>query len=106
MTDHTTRIYRVTIRGRFRDLTERARASLVKAAPEHDIFVSAYTVEGTLTYDHRIDFFNLRYEVRTTSPDEDPAALALVEAETFLHTLGLGHGPLTTNVVDMADLTS
>ncbi len=105
MTDDTTRIYRVTIRGRFRDLSERARASLARAAPEHDIFVSAYTAEGTLSYDHRIDFFNLRYEVRTTNADDDPATIALTEAETFLTTLGLTHGDLKSNVVDMADLS-
>ena len=99
--DHE-RIHRVTVRGRFRDLSDTARAYLQRAQPEHDIFRSAYTAEGTFTYDERILFFNLRYEVRASSADADPAAVALREAETFLRTMGFGHTALTTEVVDVS----
>ena len=105
----TARVFRVTVRGRFRDLSDAARQYLVRAQPEHDIFVSAYTVEGTFTYDKPVQFFNLRYEVRLIDADvagDDPAAVAAttaeLEAEQFLRTMGFGHHPLKVDVVDMA----
>jgi hypothetical protein len=83
----------VTVRGRFAELTDEARRYLVRAQAEHDIFVSAFTPEGTFTYDERIMFFNLRYEVRCGS-DGDPSATALTEASTFLRTMGFGYSHL------------
>ena len=81
-------IYRVTVRGRFHNLDDRTHAYLVRELPTHDIFVSAYTTEGTFTYDKQILFFNLRYEIRTHLGIEQAESDALVEAETFLRTLG------------------
>ncbi|MCX6519288.1 MAG: DUF6204 family protein [Actinobacteria bacterium] len=101
MSEEQERVHRVTVRGRFRDLDERARQYLVRAQPEHDIFVSAYTPEGTFTYDDRIQFFNLRYEVRAASAD-DAAVTGEVEAEAFLRTMGFGHGDLKVDVVDVS----
>ena len=95
------RVFRVTVRGRFAGLTEPARAYLQRHVDEHDIFESAYTPEGTLTYDTRLDFFNLRYEMRAV--DDDAAAeQARVEANPFLATMGLAHGPLKATVVDVS----
>jgi len=98
------RVYRVTIRGQFHDLSDEARRSLVAAQPEHDVFLSAYTPEGTFTYDARIAFFNLRYEVRCDpdDTDRDPARVASAEAEAFLRTMKFGHRNLTTDVVDVS----
>ena len=100
MTDE--RIHRVTVRGRFVGLTDQARQYLVRAQPEHDIFVSAFTPEGTFTYDERIAFFNLRYEVRSGGERAaaDAGDTAVLEAEQFLSTMGFGHGPLKADVVD------
>jgi len=95
------RVYRVTVRGRFHELRDEARRQLASARAEHDIFRSAYTPEGTLTYDARIDFFNLRYEVRAASAD-DAATHALVEADTFLRTMRYGARDLRPNVVDVS----
>ena len=95
------RVFRVTLRGRFTDLTEPARAYLQRHVDEHDIFDSAYTPEGTLTYDKRLDFFNLRYEVRAVDGDV-AAEHAIVEANRFLATMGLTHGPLKPTVVDVS----
>lgn len=100
-------VYRVTVRGRFSDLDERQRARLTDALAEHDIFVSAYTPEGTFTYDHKLDFFNLRYEIRIdhgTSTTEIAAERGRSEAELFLRTLGYGHAALRVTVVDMATM--
>ena len=95
------RTFRVTVRGRFHELSERSRAYLQGARAEHDIFVSAYTQEGSLTYDDRIDFFNLRYECRAS--DSDSAAIeCLEEAERFLATMQFTHRDLRVNVVDLS----
>jgi hypothetical protein len=95
------RVHRVTVRGRFVDLSDQARRYLVGARAEHDIFVSAFTPEGTLTYDHRVLFFNLRYEVRC-AVDADPSTVALIEAERFLRTMGFGHSALQATAFDVS----
>lgn len=104
MSEGEERVYRVTVRGRFRELGESSRQYLSRSKAEHDIFVSAYTAEGTFTYDDRIQFFNLRYEIRCGG--DDPAGLAAitgeVEAEMFLRTMGFGHGELKVDVVDVS----
>lgn len=101
------RVYRVTVRGQFHQLTDQARRYLVTAQPEHDIFESAYTIEGTFTYDTRIQFFNLRYEVRLASDQPSTAAgeTGLREATAFLQTMGFGHHRLKVDVVDLSAMT-
>jgi hypothetical protein len=96
----TERVHRVTVRGRFHQLSDEARRYLAQAQPEHDVFVSAFTAEGTFTYDERIAFFNLRYEVRGADDDADAGARGLVEAEQFLRTMKFGHQGLRVDVVD------
>ena len=94
------RVYRVTARGRFKDLSEQARSYLLKAQPDHDIFKSAFTAEGIFTYDEKVQFFNLRYEVRTTEGPDAAGVIAHKEAELFLKTLGYSTHPLKMSVVD------
>jgi len=104
----STSAYRVTVRGRFHELSEDARAYLAKHRTEHDIFRSAFTPEGTLTFDDRLDFFNLRYEVRLTGDDASPARAvetAEAEAEAFLRTLRLGYRNLHSDVMDLRAMT-
>lgn len=96
------RVHRVTVRGRFHDLSDEARRYLVTAQPEHDIFVSAFTAEGTFTYDERIAFFNLRYEVRGADDDAEAAARGMREAEQFLRTMRFGHKGLRAEVADVS----
>lgn len=104
-----TRVFRVTVKGRFADLSDRTRRYLVDAAPEHTRFQSAYTAEGTFVYDPDVKFFNLRYEVRVDGEDaseEAAANLACTEAETFLQTMEIGHGELDVSVVDLSTMWS
>lgn len=96
------RVFRVTVRGRFGELSDTARRYLQAHAHEHDIFLSAYTAEGTLTYDSHIAFFNLRYEIRGEGGADDAGASGLVEAEGFLSTMGFTHRGLKATVVDVA----
>ncbi len=119
-------VYRVTVRGEFKGLSPRAKSWLAASADQHDLFLSSFTEEGTLTYDAQLRAFNLRYEVRL-APDSgpeggpkpgpkadlenetatgDPAAVALKEAELFLRTMGLAHGPLRSAVMDMNAMTA
>ena len=100
-------MFRVTVRGQFFELTEQSRAFLSRSQPDHDIFQSAYTPEGTFTYDAAIAFFNLRYELRASGPDavELVELEALDEAERFLATMGFTWKNLRANAVDMSTLT-
>ncbi|MGD9754588.1 MAG: DUF6204 family protein [Acidimicrobiia bacterium] len=101
------RTYRVTVRGRFQGLTDAAQAHLRAHLAEHDVFLSRFSGEGSLSYDHRLDFFNLRYEVRLDDGGgtERAAEVALTEATAFLRTLRLGHGELRSEVMDLQAMT-
>ena len=98
------RVFRVTVRGRFGDLADTARARLRAHAAEHDIFLSAYTAEGTFVYDDRIDFFNVRYEIRIDGGPDDASAAGLKAADTFLGTMGYAHRGLKATVVDTSSM--
>jgi hypothetical protein len=97
------RVFRVTVRGRFHQLSDDARRYLTSAAPEHDILLARYTEEGTFSYDDRVQFFTLRYEVRAGDGDsaDDAATQATAEAELFLHTMRIGFAGLRAHVMDM-----
>ena len=101
------RTFRVTVRGRFNELTDETRRYLRDALDDHDLFRSQFTAEGTLSYDQRLDFFNLRYEIRLR---EEPTAAraaerAMAEAEGFLRTMRFGHRDLRAEVMDMSAMT-
>src|SRR3984957_14000993 len=100
------RIMRVTVRGRFGELSDQALGYLHANQDEHDVSRAAYTLEGTLTYDALIDFFSIRYEIRLgeNDPDQLAAARANSEADLFLRTMGLAYRDLKTAVMDMADM--
>ena len=95
-------IFRVTLKGKFADLTDHAHRYLVEAAPEHTYFKSAYTAEGTFVYDADVKFFSLRYEVRCSGDSEVAAAIATTEAKNFLETMGYDYTKLRSDVVDLA----
>jgi hypothetical protein len=59
-------VFRVTVRGQFAQPTEQARSLLVRSQPEHDITLSAYTAQGTFSYDAGIGFFNPRIQFDST----------------------------------------
>lgn len=79
--------YRVTVRGRFGALDERAQRFLASEQANHDIFKSAFTAEGSFTYELVTKFFNLRYEVRSGDGPAAAGELARVEATRFLNTM-------------------
>jgi hypothetical protein len=97
------RIHRAIVRGRFVDLDDGARERLVADLPEHSGLPGGFTPGGTFAYDDRLDFFTLRYEVRT-SDDEDAEEVAEARAGADLRRWGLAHGPLTVRATDMASV--
>lgn len=103
-----TQVFRVTVRGRFTELSDQSRAFLVRSQADHDIFQSAYTAEGTFTYDAAIAFFNLRYELRASGSDASELVEleALEEAGRFLATMGFGSKNLRASTVDMSAMTN
>lgn len=102
------RIYRVVVRGHVAELDDEVRAALLAEAEEHSIFRSAFTADGTFTYDERLVAFNLRYEIRVPD-DADGAGApavdeALARASAWLTSVGIGHKHLRATATDMADL--
>lgn len=97
-------VFRVTVRGRFRDLSASARATLERELAHHDIFVSAYTAEGTFTYDEKILFFNLRYEVRDVDDESAACDVGRREAENFLRVLGYDHTLLKVTATNTSEI--
>ena len=102
-------VFRVTVRGRFHELSDSARRVLAQSAEEHDLFRSSFTQEGTFTYDSKLDFFNFRFEVRVDSGDAPPAGatehaetVAVLEAEAFLRTMKIGFRNLAAKSMDMS----
>jgi Family of unknown function (DUF6204) len=100
------RIFRVTVRGRFSNLRDEARASLAMDQDEHDVSRAAYSAEGTLTYDRRLDFFSLRYEIRCSGERAGDLAvqLGLRRAEEFLNIVGLGHRNVKATAIDLSSI--
>ncbi|QXC59255.1 hypothetical protein KSP35_12645 [Aquihabitans sp. G128] len=105
-----TKIYRAVVRGQFHDLTPEARATLAAEAEDHTVFRSAFTPEGTLTYDERLHFFNVRHELRERG-DDGPGALAAAATERALALVrerldarGFGYKDLKVTLTDMASV--
>jgi hypothetical protein len=109
-----TKIYRAVVRGHFSELDDATRAALTAAADEHTYFDSAFTAEGTFTYDPQLVAFNLRAEMRfvtddptnasDTVTDADVETAAMERAVAWLDSKGYGHKHLTVSVTDMASM--
>jgi hypothetical protein len=99
-------IFRVTVRGKLSELSESQRVHLIETLDDHHVTKAAYTDGGTVTYDSRICFFSLRYEIRLESGDPDAAAAerGLKKAETFLRTLGIRYQNLRVTTLDMRSI--
>lgn len=95
------RVHRAIVRGRFVDLDDGARGRLLADLDRHAGLPGGFTPEGTFSYDARLDFFTLRYEVRTEA-DEAVDEVAEARARADLRRSGLPHGPLTVRATDMA----
>jgi hypothetical protein len=101
-------IFRVTVRGRFENLTDDLRQDLRAGLADHDALLAEFTDAGTLTYDARLQFFSFRYQVRAEADnvvDAEAGArvLATDRAWAYLDQRGLGYSELTVKATNMAD---
>jgi hypothetical protein len=110
-----TKIYRAVVRGHFSELDDTTRAALVAAADEHTYFDSAFTADGTFTYDPQLVAFNLRYEMRFVPDDPGDTvtdvitnstveAAAMERAVAWLDSKGYEHRDLIVSITDMASM--
>jgi hypothetical protein len=102
-----TTILRTTVKGRFAELDEAARARLTAELADHDVLVAGgYHEAGQLTYDRALDFF--RYRVQLREDGDDPEADAVERARAMalaeLARLGVGHRDLQVTTTDMASM--
>ena len=82
---------------------------LLAEAGEHEIFRSAYTRDGTLTYQPDLVAFSFRYEVRDSGDDPAEAehrvvAIAMDRARAALDARGIGFKHLRATATDMASV--
>lgn len=101
------KIFRVVVRGQFADLDDAQRAALLDDAGDHSYLKSAFTKDGTLTYDEQLVAFNFRYEVRHGDPVPDDEAIgttAMARATKTLGGMGLTAKHLRATVTDMATI--
>ena len=104
-----TRTYRVQVTGQFADLTPTARAQLRAGQAEHDVFLAAFTPEGTFTYTPTLTRFTLRYllevsEVSAAQADESAEVEGELLATQFLESRNITHKPLTATAVCLDDV--
>jgi hypothetical protein len=104
-----TRTYRVQVSGQFAALTPAVRARLLAEQVDHDVFVSAFTPEGTFTYAPSLTRFTLRYllevlEESAAEADEAAAVEGELRASYFLEGRGINHKPVTVSAVCMQDV--
>jgi hypothetical protein len=107
----STRIFRVVVRGHFHDLDSEQRENLLAAAANHDIFKSAYTAAGTLTYEPNLVAFSFRYELRDSDDapvgaEERVIEAAMAKARESLDIMGVDHRHLRATATNMSDVWS
>jgi len=101
------RIFRVTVRGWFHQLTDEQRERLLAQADAHDVVsVGAFTEAGTLTYERSLLTFTFRAQLRAEDPGAEEAVLerATDMALAAVGTLGVGHRDVRAAAHDMASV--
>jgi hypothetical protein len=100
--------YRVVVRGVFDGLDAPARDRLRDALVDHDIFDSAFTDGGTLTYDDHLHAFNTRFALRVAGDRAEARAevesVALARTADLLGSLDVSGRELRVSITDMADM--
>jgi hypothetical protein len=101
------RTYRVIVRGVFDGLGDAERATLREQLADHDLFDSAFTETGSLSYDTSLSAFSVRVVVQVEA-GADEAAEAQTAGELaaleHLDALGVGHRRLRSTVTCMDDV--
>jgi hypothetical protein len=95
--------------GQFAALTSAFSAQLRDEQADHDVFVSAFTQEGTFSYTPTLTRFTLRYLLELSegsAAEADEAAVVEGEllAADFLESRGITYKSLTVSAVCMQDV--
>jgi hypothetical protein len=101
------RTYRVIVRGVFDGLDEAQRTRLLAEAAAHDLLVSSFTEEGTLSYDERLAAFSHRVLVRVDGrpgEEDDAHTAGELAAMSYLDAAGLGYRNVRSSVTCMDDV--
>jgi hypothetical protein len=104
------RIFRVVVRGHFDRLDDGQRAVLLAEAENYEIFKSAYTADGTLTYEPNLVAFSFRYELRDSGDDDVATAearvveAAMTKARASLAVMAVDYKHLRASATNMADV--
>jgi hypothetical protein len=105
------RTYRVQVTGQFTELVPTTREQLQARQAEHDVFLAAFTPEGTFTYTPTLTRFTLRYllevsEGSAAEADEAAAVEGELLAMAFLESQSITHKPLSVTAVCLDDVKS
>lgn len=97
------------VTGQFAALTTAIDSRLRTEQVDHDVFLSAFTPEGTFSYAPSLTRFTLRYllEVSQESAvvaDETAVLEGELLARDFLESQGITHKPLTVSAVCLQDV--
>ncbi|BAJ32810.1 MULTISPECIES: DUF6204 family protein [Kitasatospora] len=82
--------YQVITHGKFAELTDEQRASLVAQAGDHDLFKARFTEEGTVTYEPALLTFTFRVLIPATDDDTEELVLGQAEELAAAAVQGLG----------------
>ena len=100
-----TRVFRIKVRGEFKELTADQRAELLGHASEHDALAASFTPAGHMSYDIAArPFFTFRFS-DTGESDEDlvvATARAEAAAAAWLDERGLTFRLLKTQAEDLS----
>ena len=95
--EHT---YRVLVRGRFTDLDDEGRARLREEADRHDMLTAGFSADGSLAYDHALDFFSFRVELTDTA-EKAVSDRGKALAARAVEGLGVDFRDMKASVTDM-----
>jgi hypothetical protein len=99
----------VQVSGQFAALAPAVRARLLAEQADHDVFVSAFTPEGTFTYAPSLTRFTLRYllevsEDSAAEADEAAAVEGELLASQYLESRGISFNRMTVSSACIQDV--
>jgi len=103
----STRVFRISVRGAFADLSAAQSAELLAHAAEHDVMQAAFTPEGHVSYDITAPpFFTFRFEADGAAAGDIAPATEPAEAmaRAWLVEHGYGFKKLTAQAEDLSDM--
>ena len=101
----STRVFRIKVRGEFKELTADQRAELLGHASEHDALAASFTPAGHMSYDIAArPFFTFRFSDTGESEEDLVVATARAEAAAaaWLDERGLTFRLLKTQAEDLS----